>query len=80
MKYAQAAALVLVAGLVFVELASAGKLMLAIAEGIVVPVAVVGEWRWQATHRDGNPEIAALRMAAIVIVALLGIPGAGGSP
>jgi hypothetical protein len=75
MKYLQALGLVVVAALVFYELASAGRLALAIAEGVILPAAVIGEWRWQATH-DEDPEVAAQRMAALVIVALLGILGA----
>jgi hypothetical protein len=76
MKYIQVLGLVLVAGLVLVELVSAGKMTLAIAEGVILPAAVIGEWRWQATHRDGDPEVAALRMATLVMAALLGTLGA----
>jgi hypothetical protein len=76
MKYLLIVGLVLVGLIVFYELASAGRLTLAIAEGVILPAAVLGEWRWQATH-DDDPEVAAQRMAALVVVALLGILGAG---
>lgn len=70
-KVAAWSALLFASALAFVELASSGKLMIAVVDGVLVPIAVVAELRWWRSHTAASPETVVLRMMPIVAVAII---------
>ncbi len=70
-KAAAWAALLFASGLAFIDLATSGKLMIAVVEGVLIPLSVIHELRWWRSHTPASPETVVLRMMPIVAGAII---------